>query len=133
MAHSRIRRAEGEDSSMIMLFYLLMFATLLVIGIKYVRSVAGGSQLERTFLARDSALTISVMQAAPGIITYHHPFNLSKSKLTLTVQNFSTNVSDEFGFNSLFFFPETRGLNVEDMLFTERISLKKNSTDVSKE
>ncbi|MEM0231078.1 MAG: hypothetical protein QXW00_04260 [Candidatus Woesearchaeota archaeon] len=125
------RKGDGQTSTMLTLFYLMMFATLLLLGIKYVYSAASGRELERTYTARDVALVMSTLQAAPSeLVYYKYPANLSKNGLTVLIHKDNVTVLEESGLQSVFFFPNTLGISVEEMEFKEEIKLKKNENKI---
>jgi len=113
--------------------YLLIFGLLFLMSYKYIASVALGKQFERTYIARDTALLISTMQASPGELEYTYPTNLSALKIRINIS--LGNVSADEGNNiaSLYYFPMMNEQYLQESVFETNISLKKNSTGIYKE
>lgn len=127
------KRGEGSTSEIYLTIgYIMLFGMLFLISYKYIASVAFGGEFERTYLARDTALLVSAIQASPGEIRYQYPTNLSLLKIRVNVTSRNVSAEEENGFYSKYFFPGTAGLYVQGFSFSEKISFKKNITGIYK-
>jgi len=65
--------------------FLLVLAVFLMLGI-YVQNLASGKTLEKNYYARDIALLVDTVNAAPGDVFYTYPNNLEKYELGIKIE-----------------------------------------------
>jgi hypothetical protein len=130
MIHAK-KRGEGSTSdTYLTIAYLVLFGMLFLISYKYIGSVTFGREFERTYIARDTALLVSTLQASPGEIEYTYPTNLSALKIKVNVLKGNVSAEESPELASRYFFPMAKGLSQGEYFFDEKIHFRKDITGI---
>ncbi|MCX6709840.1 MAG: hypothetical protein NTV63_02690 [Candidatus Woesearchaeota archaeon] len=134
MRNGKILQKKGEGTSdfYLTMFYVICFAGMFLLSLRYTKSVTSENAFEKIYITRDLALIMGTIQASPGELKYNYPTELGQFKFTAVLGEKNSSIIDSFGAKNSYPYACQENISDEKKTFENKIAVENNGTNLLK-